>query len=560
LAVLLLVWAFGSLLIATPESTPRGQSAVLAASSLGHDLDLKLRTEDGLRNPGGLAGPLWVRRTPAGEVVPLGPSFLLTLLAAPFSLVVSNTAMPWVLRVLEIVFVLTAAWFCGRRLGAHFGTAGPLWVAALLFGSTAWLSVGRGGDLVPFGLALLVGAALLPTQDRGSADVYEGEWDGEQEPLDVRPTGGPQVVGAILLGVALAFLALEDWTAALLLLPVFAMLRKSKSGAPLRTVAAACGVTCLMAMGLWTLLAGAAPWNGSTAWLSEVETVPSIAKGELAIDLESLGRDVDARQAGSADLGTLRHAAFQFLLGGRAGLLVSCFPLLVLLLVASRPRTSQPSLRWPVLSFLICVGLLIAFRTFDLSGGPGGPGNRWLLPFVAFLGVFGASRISVPWAALTLLLGQVVQFPAQTAWLGIKNPIQTSAQSVLPLETTQSFLGAGEGVMLPGGLWVRPWDEGALRLRGNAWNVVSIARAEPLSEVVVELSRGAPGQIEVQGGEVQELMFRPDDSVQLQVLLEPAAARHASWWSPEPVYWYRLSIRPASVGAWGFTVRPGRMR
>ena len=562
---LLAGWLVAPWLAPSPSESVRARGTILASSSIARDGDLVLRAEDEQRAGERGVGPLLVRVSESGAVVPLGSSFLLGLAGAPFALVASGDTLDALLRALEVLLAALASIFASRALWHRLGDAAPLWVAALLFGSSAWLfGWSAAGDVTQFALALALGASLVGVSAAPqAAQIYQGSFEGDQEPLE---RGGVRVVGSrrfLAAGALAGALAFEEWILAMLLVPVLAAVGRRDRVA----VVVGAGATLLLLCAVWVVLAGSAPWNGETRWLAESETVPREATSVTGGDL---GRSVAERRGGpTLDPPTLAHASLQTVVGARSGLLVGALPLLaVLLLGAGRDRPSV-LWRWSVGAFLFSIAALLLLRPYDTAGGPDIVGNRLLLPAVGLLGVVLVRRSGAGLALGVLLAGQIAQWPAQAERLdlGQRLPDVPSLRQVLPLETTQSLLGSGEGVMMPGSLWVRPWDETALRLRGGRWNQVSVGRAQPLDAVVLELSRGAPAEVEVRGAAVAELMLRPDDSVHVQLELGSPERRHETWWSDGEVSWYDLSIRlpesgekDADPGSWGFSLRPGRMR
>lgn len=529
LAALLLLWLVGAL-FQSDAPNARARAAALGAESLAHDFDLRLEQEDAARAE--ISGPLWVRRD-ADRVVPMGASFVLSLLGVPLAFVLDRATLESALSILELVLLGLALLWAERRLAKHAGAA-AFWLAALVFGSSVWLYTGAGGDLLLFAAALIAGAHCLPSGDDSVEEMYE-----EEQPAPWR--------SALLVGVPLGVVLFEQPVHAALLVPLALVVP-----AAWRLRLAGCLAATLLALAaLWLATSGAPPWSGDVAWLSELE--------QIGADPAELGRDVESRWRGALGGATLLQVTLHFLTGSRVGLVVGALPLFCLLLWSSgRERAVRGAGLW----MLLALAILLFVRPFDVAGGPDSVGNRLLLPDVAFLGVLGIRKSSVTASVGVILLAQVLQWPVhQERWPWLEAlPSAVSARQVLPLETTQSLVGAGEGVLLPGGLWVRPWQEEALRLRGGVWNDVSVARLAPLEDVVLELGRGAPSQVSVRGAEAEELMFRPDDSVQIQLRFDASGRRHSTWWSDDPVTWYRLRIRPEAEGVWGFSLRPGRLR
>ncbi|MEM6705252.1 MAG: hypothetical protein AAF690_21205 [Acidobacteriota bacterium] len=527
LAALLVVWFVASLLQKDAPSA-RARAAALGAESLARDFDLLLTDEDSSRAE--VTGPLWVRRS-EDRVVPMGASFALSVIGAPLALLLDRQLLEAALCVLEMALLVLALLWVERRLSdASRPTAH--WLAALLFGSSAWLFAGAGGDLLLFAAALVAGAHCLPKHEDTAEDVYD---DAEEVSW----------AEALPIGLPLGVVLFEQSVHAALLVPLaFAV--------PVLWRARVAGVlagTLLALTGLWFAASGAPPWSGEVAWLGELEQVAGSEPAEL-------GRDVTARWQGASGFGTWLQVLLHFVAGAHVGLLVGALPLFCLLMWSwGRDRAVRGIGLW----FALAVSILLATRPFDVAGGPDSVGNRLLLPAIAFLGVLAAHRASLRASLLVVVVAQLLQWPVSVErWTSVSASL--SARQVLPLETTQSLVGAGEGVLLPGGLWVRPWQEGALRLRGGVWNEVSIARLAPLQDVVLELGRGAPSQVSVRGAATEELMFRPDDSIEIQLVFDARNRRHSTWWSDDPVTWYRLRIRPEADGTWGFSMRPGRLR
>jgi hypothetical protein len=54
----------------------------------------------------------------------------------------------------------------------------------------------------------------------------------------------------------------------------------------------------------------------------------------------------------------------------------------------------------------------------------------------------------------------------------------------------------------------------------------------PLSSIRLELGAGAPASFEIAGGELGDVLFRPNGDVALDVRLDGATRRHPTWRSP----------------------------
>ncbi len=553
LAVALAVWMVLSLLWGGAQGErPRARAGVVAAQSVARDLDLRL-TEADRERAGELVGPLWARRTSDG-LVPVPASQLLPLLTAPLAWILPEPALAVAIRALELLLLAAAALLAAEALRRR-GDPGALWTAAVVFGSATWLVGGTGsGDGLRAALALAAAACLLCEKEpEGPQEIYGGPaLDPDDDAGVPRPTRAPRTIW--LAAACLGLVAADDIAAAVLLLPALCWV--SGTWSQKAKFLAAAALPFVLVVGSTTLLAGSAPWSGTVTWLAAEEPVP-VGRG---FDLSDVGRDIDSRSGHTIDLATGWSATVDLVAGGRHGLVVGALPLLVALLAGrGGPRFGVTSAR---LAMLMASAAWMVWRPFDLAGAPVLVGHRTVLPLLGFLAILLVPRPAARWSVACLVVGLCLLVPAPWLYFGQAMPgALPTARDLLPLETTQSLAGASEGVMLPTGVWVRAWGEDGLRLRGGGvTNRISLARPRDIDALVLELSRGAPAQVDVRGAEVGELMLRPDDTVALQLELGEPARRHRVWWGDEAVSWYELRVRIDAPGSWGFSVRPGRLR
>lgn len=403
-----------------------------------------------------------------------------------------------------------AAVVVARTLERRLGKPAPVWVAAFLFASVAFAAV----LWTPAAAILMAAVGLAFALAQGGAPSTPGRppeiWD---DGGAARGLGGPLrwfAVGA-LLGLAAA----SNPIYAGLLVP--AALIAPALGRRRAWVALAVGAAAVLAAGVW--LGGVDRWLGGL--------------GPWTMDLKLAGWNV------------------LYLFAGRnVGLVAGFLPLLLAFAGADEER-GRVALGVTVIGLAIAFALL---RPFDFFGGPSAIGNRFFLP------LYGAAWLcpakpARSWPAFVvaalagILLWPLWRHPLAAPLDGDGRARLAPIAERLPFELSQRDLPAARDVVhhglrarFPGrDLWPAPSGE-SLRLGGAAGEVV-FAAPVPLGSLLLELDPAATPRLTVTGGELGEMILRPDGDIAYVVTLDRPYAVMPAWWSRSPVYWYRLRLR-----------------
>lgn len=444
----------------------------------------------------------------------------------------------------NLALLLAAAIATARALSSRLGPWAPALVGVWIFGAIVFTGVFRAdGDLFGFSLALLAAALWLGA---------EGE-KAERRAL---------LAGALLAPVALA----EPAALALALLLPLAPGGRRRSLLGLALAGFLAGVL-LLGLVQW--------WNGGQLW----PTAGGVFKFTPATGYPAVDFPPTSWQAEVGKLAALHWDGaprlfygfeprlwawnlLYFLAGAQVGLLPYFLPLLLLL--ALRPRQLGPALG------LLMVGQLF-FHAFNFWGGPGPLGNRALIPF------YGAALVALPGlgqrlgplagrrAAAALLLPLALAAPfllpswsAPGAWPFARAAFaqeSPAARALLLHEASQRWLPGG-AVEEMSGIFIAALDENSwvekrherLGIAGNRAAFL-IGSGRPLAGLNLELGAGAPVELRLRGARLDEQkVLRPDGGVGFRA--EPELwRRHAMWWSPLPLYLYRLEIELPAEGA-----------
>jgi hypothetical protein len=479
----------------------------LAIESLAIDGDTRLEEIDRARYT-----TRFGRRPPEVQVTVeegtprLASPWLWTRLAALARELVGHAGVPLMQWSLFTWTALAAALTLASRLGG--GSSGWL-VSVTLLASAAFATAFR---LEPRALemaAMASAAAAVWYRRLGPArpaeDVYRGD-------LDPRPSSLRWLVAGAFGGVVAA--------ASPTYLPLLAVL---VAAAPpgRRGRAGALFAVGLVAVGGAVVLGGGAPWEA-----------PGVA--------------ASASLYGWALLGLL--------LGRGVGLLPYFIPAVLLVTLGGYGDGK----RWVLPAVAGAAAMQIALAPFDFLEGGLLRGNAWFLPPLALLllAVESSERpratLAVGAAGLPLLLvAWLAAVGASGAAAAVDSRIAT-VERLLPVASTLRWQ-PGIVELRRGGVVARgiapglDGGDGKLRLRGTRGQLL-VTSDRPLSSLRFELGRDAPAGIEVRGGRLGNVTYRPNGEVALDVAVDSRKARrHPVWWSPGAAWTHALELRLESA-------------
>lgn len=441
----------------------------------------------------------------------------------------------------NIALLLAAALAAARVLAGRLGLWGPPLVAIWLFASVAFTGVFRAdGDVFALSLVLLAATCVLAAS--------EGEAAGTSRLA--------LAAGALLAPVFLA------QPLALLLLPLFAYWPAAAARrrlAPPLWLGAALGALLLVLV-QW--------WNGGGLYFAAASSFTfTPATGYPAVDFAPADWAKEVQQLAALHWDGAprfswgfepRLAAWNlvyFLAGAQLGVLPYLLPL-ALLLALARPRPL-------LLAAAATMVLLLVIHPFNFWDGPGPLGNRALLPLygaaILFLpalrsrlaGLAGGRAVLAGIAPLLLaapFLFLLWRMPAEWPYAKASYLHQTTAaRALLPHEASQRWLPGGAIEELDA-VWIAALDahswvekrHGRLGIEGQHAAFL-VSSSQPLSALLLELGEGAPNELTVRGGRLGDRILRADGGIAFRV--EPELWRHhALWFSPLPMYIYRLEL------------------
>ncbi len=333
----------------------------------------------------------------------------------------------------------------------------------------------------------------------------------------------------------------------------------------------------------WTALTIGAVVGAATGWtlgIAEAPVAPATATESLQLGL------LYPIENPPFFLQTLLHLG----VGGQIGLLV-VFPA-VLLTIAG---FEGGRLRWGLLLAVILVVVWpVVTSPFDIWGGgalavqgvAGGPfANLWFLPVYPVLWFLPSRHARARWVGAVALLAVLFLVPQWLAnWVRpispavelsmarlLDNPFSRFAQHWLPAETGQRFVQpSGLADRRHAGMWFRRLDRSAvvsdsvLEVRADEVAGFLIGTESPIESLIVRVGETAPSSIALDRAEVTQLMLSPDGSVAFEIELEKPFASHPTWWSADPVLFYRMSLSlpragPESGVEYNLRFRSGRL-
>ena len=526
---------------------------VLQAESLARDLDAVFDREDRRRvTATGIEITGLILRNGRHDEAPVfaRPVFYSAFLA-PF-VRLAPARGPTVANLLLLCLTVGLA---NRRLYMRLGSSAPWLVGLFLFGSVVFRYL-QVAEPPIFLLALAVAAFFL---------VFGLEEPVSEEPSDMyRPLPTRARVGwrwgaaGLLLGLMAAFN------------PVYALLALPAVGAAPRDNRRA--ALAFLSVGLFAVLAlsGVIEWNRAGRWhlpfpepSSSVllaaeplgqERLGDLAGKSLSSPFEAApGRPFPGRISGRLTAWNLAYS----IAGRHLGLLPYFFPTVLVLglWTMGSGRSSLVTTCW------IVIGLIALLSPFDFAGGPTAIGNRWFVPLFGALWFVPARQPRPRWLGLTAALAGVFLYPVWIAPAaspvdadGSLQHAKSMAASHLPLETSQRTL-PGFGEILGRGAWVRSLRN-TVKLRGDGrWQMEGDKQAElliaaplPLDSVYFEFGGQAEPELEVEGGELGNMVLQPNGRVAFHVGGLDPVARHPAWGDEAEQNFYDVRLRmPGAV-------------
>jgi hypothetical protein len=522
---------------AWPDLAPREASVLMMAGSLLEDHDLEYTRLDFDRlllawrgNPPDLE----LTSGSDGRRITYRYPFVYPLYLAPFLAFAPERGI----ALANILLLLAALLAAARALAPRLGGWSPWVLLAWIFGSVVFAGVFRAdGDVFLLSCSLLAASLWL------AAETLEG-----------RAARRALFAGALLAPVVLVM------PVALLLLPLLIFSASGEARrmlAPRLLAGAALGVLLLVLVH-W--------WNGGGLYFAATSSFKfTPATGYPAVDfpaekwvdevriLAAQHWEGAPRLAWGYEPLLLGWNLLYFLAGSQLGLLPYFLPLLILLALRPRP------LAFVTLAYMV---YLLALHPFNFWLGPGALGNRALYP------LYGAAIVALPplrdrlaalgrrpflgflllFLAVAPFLWELWRDPSDWPYRKTAYDHQTAiARGLLPHEASQRWLPGG-AIEEIDGLFIAAIDENTWVEKGNgrlgvagekaAFLVVSLQR---LPSLLIEMDAGAPNEIVVHGGQQVERILRPDGGIGFRV--EPEVwRRHAMWFSPLPMYIYRLEL------------------
>jgi hypothetical protein len=214
----------------------------------------------------------------------------------------------------------------------------------------------------------------------------------------------------------------------------------------------------------------------------------------------------------------------------------------------------------------LALALLVVLRPYDLAGSPLSVGLR---AFVPVLGALWLAPFRPPSAAMVAGAGIWATAFLWPLWLAPREPLGPAGEPRyvppylapwVPLETTQPRLPFGERLAFGDGRLVLLGGEAVGRgsvaaVPAGTWLELLVAAPGELTGLWVEAGEQAGTELPVRGGEVTELMFRPDGTISFVLRPRRTQARHPLPTGSGDWSFYHLSVRfPGPVGA-RFTIR-----
>lgn len=473
-----------------------------------------------------------------GATITFGKPIFYALYVAPF--------VRWApLRgplVANALLLALAAVVSARTLERRAGALAPLLVAALVFGSVAFVyTFWAHADLFLMSLSAL--AFALAYGDESGPGSARRAWT---------------VVRWIVAGALLAMVGFSRPMYFTLLLPALAAGRARRRGWPAMLAGFVLLIVSTGAVHQWlseSWTGYGASRRGFYSWTGfpEVDFPASEWDANLAQHGDhAVASPADIVRRRKFDVSLWTWNSVYFLIGGHVGLVPFFFP--VLLCLRDRPRGFAG---WSLVAAVaLSAAAFFYLRPFNFYGGGGAVANRYFLPLYPALW-FLARR--PPRAAGLIAAGVGSALFILPLWLhpraypleadGRYRYVGPAAACCLPYETTLSHLKvSGREDVHHRGLWIRfldggvqPLDDGEfLRLAPGLEGQILVGSYRPLEALEVEL-RAPPGtRLEVEEGTLEKL---DPKGRRWRIVLGRPRAVHPMWWTREPFRLYRLSFR-----------------
>ena len=521
---------------------------LMAGESLAWDLDLRFGPEDYARfvkHWGRAPEGLILLSGDQGEHITFGKPFFYPLIIAPWQRV-SPVRGPFVANALVLAL---AGLMTVRSLKTRFGRVAWLWVAAFLFASVSFAYVyWAHADL--FLMALTAMALSLAFEVPGST--------------------AKQVSGLrwAVIGALVAVVIFSRPLYAPILVPVAMSVARGQRRRGLGGLLVGVGLVVLSAVAIhWISGRSLTSYGAQRRGFYSSTGFPGVdfAPQEWVDKLEEFGDAAWVEGQGVTKLPETSASlwawnSLYFLIGRHAGVLPYFLPLLLGFL--ARPRGP---VQWTLVgAVLICVAGFFLFRPFNFYGGGGAIANRYFLPLFPALWFLGTRRvrlvpplvlIGVAAVFLWPLWSQPRAFPLrQNSTYRYVSPI---ARRVLPFETTQSHLKpSGQSDVVHHQLWIKLLDPtlrasrdgDVLQLRGEARGQLLIGSPRPLTGLYLATWGPDAERLEVTGGATITRDEVVDGTRRLTLELSRRRARHAMWWTWDPIYLYQLGLEAGRTG------------
>jgi len=255
--------------------------------------------------------------------------------------------------------------------------------------------------------------------------------------------------------------------------------------------------------------------------------------------------------AGAPSAALFGWSALGLLAGRGAGLLPYFVPAVLLVTLGGRGDGKS----WVLPAVAAALALQLALAPFDWVEGALPAGNAWFLPPLALLLCAAESSESGRATFAVGLLGLPLLAPPWLAAAGLAGAGDFVARRVAPFErllpaASTLRLQPGTFDLGPGGLVARGFApgiaagrDGRLRLIGARADLL-VSSDKPLSSLRLELGANAPARLDLRGGKLGNITYRPSGEVAVDVALDPRQARrHPVWWSPGGAWSYALELR-----------------
>ena len=521
----------------------------LAAHSLVRDGDLVLSIEDEGRMrlqgwPESIRPPMVLSED---KVLHFAEPFFYSLFLAPF-ITIAPRLGPIALNLLLFAVAAVAAATSLRR---RTGDSAAWTITVAIFGSVLFTYALTALPVALMTAAVAVAFNLLsldsPGKGRRLHDLYPGE------PGPVR-----FVVRSLVAGVLLGVVAAHHPLFVLLLIAPFSLLPQKRWGTGMPSVLV--GAAMVLALtwlvsSLWTDL-GVLPGSGQRVEVSVGSGLTGIERAELS------ERRLDEWKLSLEAPKLLVWNALYAAVGRHVGLVPYFLPLLLLIVFWRQDEGGQ------LLLFLAAIGLLlpVVALPFDFAGLPAALGNRLFIPFYVALWWLPGRTPERAGGLIWLALGTIILWPL---WIG-GNPLYGLENGELPrgpilerlpYETTQRDLPV-RGELVTRDLLVRPLAgtvpggrKGHFRLSKRSGGEILVASAAPIATLELGFDGGESTALEVGGGDVEDMILRPDGGVSFVVRLRQGRVRHPVWWSDEEHSFYRLRVAmPEAKGETTFSI------